>query len=674
MKRDVLLMLSAFVFTNIVSAQKLHTIIFADTQDEKIGIAAQVSLNRYFNSFLGIVEECLGDSYKRTRVVCSGYECNKDNLLKTINNLSCGEEDIVVFIYVGHGARGVDDWSDFPQMCFALPKGARYRNEEDFYPLENVRNLIKKKNPRFCLVIGDCCNSYSPSLSTKGEVGAASASIERGRISSRGKEIIKRLFLSKRGDIMLTASEKGAYGWCTTKSDNPSYLGMFMERHIYELFLEILYGTAEFSNWNDLLETVRDNTYIYSTTANCTTTENGRTVRWTQKPYYKINIDGESATPGESKPTIAEIRSVRVTPTDNADGEKGIDVHVDFNVQNMKGQDGRVVCYFYDSKGNALIDTNDNYHTSDGKVSSGSDIKPRYDNSRYDDYIVSIPGSELHLTGENTRTLKVDVVVWNHSRNPHTIIGRKDDTSFTFTPEQTYLKVNGGTSDLITRFTAPGGRETYTVNTNANDFETWGVPSWCSIENKTSSGFTLVCRRNTSTSSLDDYMKVKAAGKEIRIDIKQEASSGPSATITSVEQTHNCIQGSSKGMKIKLKFDVSGMKNRTVKATAWFYYDDNTTQLKNKTGGQVSVSDSDTAPYENTTFTMTLFLPYQSLNMAPGFDGPLSFDVVISDSSNKTLTREDNNKFTYSQPSSTYTPSVPYTPYTPYYPFYPYYP
>lgn len=87
------------------------------------------------------------------------------------------------------------------------------------------------------------------------------------------------------------------------------------------------------------------------------------------------------------------------------------------------------------------------------------------------------------------------------------------------------------------------------------------------------------------------------------------------------------MNGFVKGMNIKLKFDVSGMQGRTVRATAWFYYADNSTKLNNAYGNQVSVSRSDTAPYENTTFTMTLFMPYQGLNMAYGWSGSLTFDI-----------------------------------------------
>ena len=86
-----------------------------------------------------------------------------------------------------------------------------------------------------------------------------------------------------------------------------------------------------------------------------------------------------------------------------------------------------------------------------------------------------------------------------------------------------YLKVDGAMATKTVNFTSSGGRQYYSVDTSASDFETWGVPSWCSVE-KSSSGFTLVCGSNPTSSPRSDYMKVKADGHEIRIDISQSGS------------------------------------------------------------------------------------------------------------------------------------------------------
>lgn len=362
----------------------------------------------------------------------------------------------------------------------------------------------------------------------------------------------------------------------------------------------------------------------------------------------RINISQSGNT--QTTSNNATIKSVYVSNDADVDGEKGLSVKVSFDVSGMKEHEGRVSCYFYDSNGNALIDKNNRYNTSGtpSNVASGEDIKPPYDNCTYTDFEIKIPYSELHLSSTYSRTLRVDVIVWDNYSGSGKEVARKDGTTFVCVPNVSYLKVDGTTTNKSKYFGESGGREYYSVSTSASSYETWGVPSWCRIENKTSSGFTLVCERNNSRSSRNDYMKVKAAGKDIRIDIEQAASSGPTASITSIEQVHNVMNGFVKGMNIKLKFDVSGMQGRTVKATAWFYYADNYTKLINAYGNQVSVSSSDTAPYENTTFTTTLFMPYQGLNMAYGWSGSLTFDIAIYDSSGNKLARQDNNSFTFS--------------------------
>ena len=361
----------------------------------------------------------------------------------------------------------------------------------------------------------------------------------------------------------------------------------------------------------------------------------------------RINISQSGNT--QTTSNNATIKSVYVSNDADVDGEKGLSVKVSFDVSGMKEHEGRVSCY-YDSNGNALIDKNNRYNTSGtpSNVASGEDIKPPYDNCTYTDFEIKIPYSELHLSSTYSRTLRVDVIVWDNYSGSGKEVARKDGTTFMCVPNVSYLKVDGTTTNKSKYFGESGGREYYSVSTSASSYETWGVPSWCRIENKTSSGFTLVCERNNSRSSRNDYMKVKAAGKDIRIDIEQAASSGPTASITSIEQVHNVMNGFVKGMNIKLKFDVSGMQGRTVKATAWFYYADNYTKLINAYGNQVSVSSSDTAPYENTTFTTTLFMPYQGLNMAYGWSGSLTFDIAIYDSSGNKLARQDNNSFTFS--------------------------
>lgn len=298
--------------TLTLNAQIFHTIIFSDTQDESIGNAAKASHDYYTMNLIASIETALGLSYvSAPQIDMAGYDCNRRNLVQVLDNLSCGPEDVVVFIYLGHGSRGVNDWSNFPQMCLAVPQGSQYRNENDYYHLENVRNVIMKKNPRFCLVIGDCCNSYSPTLSTKEKITMMdmTARDERG-----GENAIKNLFLSKRGSVILTASVKGQYGWCT----NSGYpLGMFLEKNLNETFQELVDGKAYYSSWEGLLSTVRTRTYNYSKTRECI--YHGE--RYTQTPYYEIDLkDAPKVDNHKPKATTLKQSLIEVADWRNSTG------------------------------------------------------------------------------------------------------------------------------------------------------------------------------------------------------------------------------------------------------------------------------------------------------------------------------------------------------------------
>lgn len=79
------------------------------------------------------------------------------------------------------------------------------------------------------------------------------------------------------------------------------------------------------------------------------------------------------------------------------DGVKGMIIHVDFNVKNMKGQQGKVLVYFECPKGTGLDDTNGSLRTTDGKVCVSKKFTPSYDNSHYNDFKIFMPIDEIHM-------------------------------------------------------------------------------------------------------------------------------------------------------------------------------------------------------------------------------------------------------------------------------------
>lgn len=217
------------------------------------------------------------------------------------------------------------------------------------------------------------------------------------------------------------------------------------------------------------------------------------------------------------------------------------------------------------------------------------------------------------------------------------------------------LKVDGKTS-TTSSFSAAGGTERFSVS-GPSSWQTWGIPSWCSVENETSTSFTLRCEPNNTGSSRSDYMKIVSGSQEVRIDISQEASSSRfSGNIENIWVDYDQWQSGKKGMLIHVKFTVDGMKGREGRCAAYFKYEDG--DFLNdynddycSSSGQVSCSDTFTPNYESTRFSdFKLFMPYDELHMASGKYDLAFFILIYDQDSQDDIVRSDDKTFSFTQP------------------------
>ena len=374
---------------------------------------------------------------------------------------------------------------------------------------------------------------------------------------------------------------------------------------------------------------------------------------------HKATINVTQATAAMTGKPSVTMKNVKQLHNQSLSDGQGMKILLTFDIQNFKGKDARAVAYFYDADENQLIDTDNvtGYGTKGNvsHVAAFKKFKPPYDNSTYTDLEISIPYAQLHQTGTNSRTLKFEIYIWDESTDdgdafymPGTFY------SFSFTPGSNnttnyYLMVDGKTdSPQSIRYEASGGYATYEVSTNASDYETWGVPSWCSITNKTSTGFRLVCQPNTLNTERSDYMKVKAGGQEIRINIKQDANSeGASATIDRVWLEENVTQNGQKGLKVHAHCEINQMKDQVADFQIWFYQSDNLTKVCDTSGSHLTYSEEHTVIYESSVWKdFQFFVPYSDFSSDTP-NGTLTVDFVIRNSSGETLVRNDNHSFTF---------------------------
>lgn len=88
-------------------------------------------------------------------------------------------------------------------------------------------------------------------------------------------------------------------------------------------------------------------------------------------------------------------------------GEKGMKIHVKFEVSGMEGVDSYLLIYFQKTDGTDLKTGSSAYGSKDGRVVAKRALKPGYDVTVYKDLDVFMPYTELNLTS-GKYNLKMD--------------------------------------------------------------------------------------------------------------------------------------------------------------------------------------------------------------------------------------------------------------------------
>ena len=341
----------------------------------------------------------------------------------------------------------------------------------------------------------------------------------------------------------------------------------------------------------------------------------------------KINIKQKA--PIDSNQPSAQINSITVSKDQDLDDGKGVIIHVSLSIQNMKDKKVQVSAYFYDNDGNALIDKNNKYYTSDGKVAISKDITPSYEKSKYDDLQIKIPYNELHQSGTHSRNIKFFVIVWDKSVSPNREICRSSYTTFSYQPITEASFLSPSQTNITVSHT--GGTRTVTVSTDGPwDF---GVrtASWIDLS-RSGNTITLDIKRNQDDEDRVDYFTIKSGSLEKRITINQSGDNSPSAEINRVWVNHNIprtgyntmynsfydlylgwqqipysVPYTYNVMQIHVDFDVNHLKGKKVWVCAFFFYEDGdkvktTNNQFRAPDGQLTIQDTYNPSYENTHY------------------------------------------------------------------------
>ena len=149
-----------------------------------------------------------------------------------------------------------------------------------------------------------------------------------------------------------------------------------------------------------------DQTLAQSNDQSFTLTSNSDTQTSTAIP---ANTD---TSPNNTNSASATINSITPEYDVVENDLKGMNIHIDFNIENLKGINCQAVAYFYDSTGKPLTDTNGKYADNNGGVATYDSFTPGYDSTIYEDFVLFIPYDEFEL-GSGQYHLEFNIYLYN---------------------------------------------------------------------------------------------------------------------------------------------------------------------------------------------------------------------------------------------------------------------
>lgn len=223
-------------------SQSVHLVVFCDTNDAKIGNAMDVDHDNIIREMSNIASYIDYDLFVYDN---TGDKCNKSTLNKTLDNLECEPEDIVIFFYSGHGTRAMNNENDpFPQMALGS------NIDSEFVPLQFAVNKIASKKPQFTLVLSNCCNKEDANVTIKPLLAQQYGPTSISDVNTRA---YLKLFGDAQGQAIMTSSKAGQYSWCSA-----SHGGMFT-CDVFDVLL--LVGQSKITpSWENVFTQIKEKT------------------------------------------------------------------------------------------------------------------------------------------------------------------------------------------------------------------------------------------------------------------------------------------------------------------------------------------------------------------------------------------------------------------------------
>jgi len=172
----------------------------------------------------------------------TGNDFSRDGVVAMLNKLRPASNDIVVFLYSGHGFRFDNQESRFPQMD--LTTSSYQKLGDNYLAMADVFDDIQNKGARLNIVMSDCCNTP---IGEEAPISTGTTLYSRAT-SNFSLDRLRDLFLNTRGSILSTASSPGEPSVCDQSG------GFYTIGFIRSLRKEISSTSSEPVSWLNVMD------------------------------------------------------------------------------------------------------------------------------------------------------------------------------------------------------------------------------------------------------------------------------------------------------------------------------------------------------------------------------------------------------------------------------------
>ena len=193
------------------------------------------------------------------KTILRDNDFNVKTITKTIQVLTPGNNDIVVFTYSGHGFSYIEDEQNkFPQL--ALWHGESPKKDfirVNTINLEEIYKMILTKKARLSIVTGDCCNSYIEMRRQHTE--PTLPGVFGPRDKNWNHKAVSQLFLETRQSYLMAAAQKGEVA-----ASHRWYGGFFTFQFLETINEKLLDRQPRKPGWDDIIGKIGKEAYDLS--------------------------------------------------------------------------------------------------------------------------------------------------------------------------------------------------------------------------------------------------------------------------------------------------------------------------------------------------------------------------------------------------------------------------